>query len=432
MQGRKYEFVIVGSGAGGATLAKQLARKGKQVLVVERGKYEEKIGTIRGNRRYYDMDKLTRTSFAKSREGVILLRTFMAGGSTVVSCGNGVRCLEEELSHLGINLEKEFDEAEGEMQISPIPEAVLSVGSKRIMWASAELGYKMELMPKFIDSMTCRMCGDCAWGCIAGAKWTALDYLKEASQAGAEVLYNTRIEQVIFQNGKAKGLMGVGPNGRVEVMADIVILAAGGLGTPVILQKSGVKDAGSGLFVDLYVETYGVTKGLNQLNEPRMPLVDLEFHNSRGFILSPDVATVSSKSANFSNMGVRGLTLPGHRVIGIMTKITDEPVGQVYGNGKVSKPVTKRDRTRLQEGIAISKEILVKAGADSKSFVVTKVGGAHPGGTAAIGKVVDKYLQTKIDKLFVCDASVFPAAPGLPPILTIVAMAKRLAKTLAA
>jgi len=432
MQGRKYEFVIVGSGAGGATLAKQLARKGKQVLVVERGKYEEKIGTIRGNRRYYDMDKLTRTSFAKSREGVILLRTFMAGGSTVVSCGNGVRCLEEELSHLGINLEKEFDEAEGEMQISPIPEAVLSVGSKRIMWASAELGYKMELMPKFIDSMTCRMCGDCAWGCIAGAKWTALDYLKEASQAGAEVLYNTRIEQVIFQNGKAKGLMGVGPNGRVEVMADIVILAAGGLGTPVILQKSGIKDAGSGLFVDLYVETYGVTKGLNQLNEPRMPLVDLEFHNSRGFILSPDVATVSSKSANFSNMGVRGLTLPGHRVIGIMTKITDEPVGQVYGNGKVSKPVTKRDRTRLQEGIAISKEILVKAGADSKSFVVTKVGGAHPGGTAAIGKVVDKYLQTKIDKLFVCDASVFPAAPGLPPILTIVAMAKRLAKTLAA
>jgi len=432
MQGRKYEFVIVGSGAGGATLAKQLARKGKQVLVVERGKYEEKIGTIRGNRRYYDMDKLTRTSFAKSREGVILLRTFMAGGSTVVSCGNGVRCLEEELSHLGINLEKEFDEAEGEMQISPIPEAVLSVGSKRIMWASAELGYKMELMPKFIDSMTCRMCGDCAWGCIAGAKWTALDYLKEASQAGAEVLYNTRIEQVIFQNGKAKGLMGVGPNGRVEVMADIVILAAGGLGTPVILQKSGIKDAGSGLFVDLYVETYGVTKGLNQLNEPRMPLVDLEFHNSRGFILSPDVATVSSKSANFSNMGVRGLTLPGHRVIGIMTKITDEPVGQVYGNGKVSKPVTKRDRTRLQEGIAISKEILVKAGADSKSFVVTKVGGAHPGGTAAIGKVVDKYLQTKIDKLFVCDASVFPSAPGLPPILTIVAMAKRLAKTLAA
>lgn len=431
MQGKKYEFAIVGSGAGGATLARQLAKKGKQVLVVERGRYEEKIGTTRDCIRYYDGNRLT-MSFARSQEGVILYRTFMAGGSTVVSCGNGVRCLEEELLHLGINLEKEFDEAEREMQISPIPDVVLSEGSKRIMWASGELGYKMELMPKFIDPVTCRKCGDCARGCIEGAKWTALDYLKEASQAGAEVLYNTRIEQVIFQNGKAKGLIGVGPNGRVELMADVVILAAGGLGTPVILQKSGVKDAGSGLFVDLFVETYGVTKGLNQLNEPRMPLVDVEFHKSKGFILSPDVATVSSKLSNFANIGVRGLTLPGQRVIGIMTKITDEPVGHVYANGKVSKPVTKRDRARLQEGIAISKEILVKAGADSKSFVVTKVGGGHPGGTAAIGKVVDKDLQTKIDKLFVCDASVFPTAPGLPPILTIVALAKHLAKTLAA
>jgi choline dehydrogenase-like flavoprotein len=59
------------------------------------------------------------------------------------------------------------------------------------------------------------------------------------------------------------------------------------------------------------------------------------------------------------------------------------------------------------------------------------VQGAHPGGTASIGKVVDKDLQTKVDNLFVCDASVFPTSPGLPPILTIVALAKRLAKTLA-
>ncbi|MBM3157915.1 MAG: hypothetical protein FJ004_11620, partial [Chloroflexi bacterium] len=393
--------------------------------------YEEKIGTVRGCNRYYDGNRLT-MAFARSKEGVLLYRTIMAGGSTVVSCGNGVRCLEEELSHLGINLEKEFDEAEREMQISPIPEAVLSEGSKRIMWASGELGYKMELMPKFIDPVICRKCGNCALGCIDSAKWTALDYLKDASQAGAEILYDTRIEQVVFQNGKAKGLVGVGPNGRIELMADVVILSAGGLGTPVILQKSGVKDAGSGLFVDLFVNTYGVTQGLNQLNEPRMPLVDVEFHKSRGFILSPDVATVTSKSSNFSNIGVRGLTLPGQRVIGIMTKITDEPVGQVYPNGKVSKPVTKRDRARLQEGVSISKEILVKSGADSKSFILTRVGGAHAGGTAAIGKVVDKDLQTKIDNLFVCDSSVFPTTPGLPPILTIVALAKHLAKTLSA
>ncbi|MBM3156789.1 MAG: FAD-dependent oxidoreductase, partial [Chloroflexi bacterium] len=59
MQGKKHEFVVVGSGAGGATLARQLAKKGKQVLVVERGRYEEKIGTVRDCIRYYDGNRLT-------------------------------------------------------------------------------------------------------------------------------------------------------------------------------------------------------------------------------------------------------------------------------------------------------------------------------------------------------------------------------------
>jgi len=45
--------------------------------------------------------------------------------------------------------------------------------------------------------------------------------------------------------------------------------------------------------------------------------------------------------------------------------------------------------------------------------------------------VVDKDLQTEINNLFICDASVLPTSSGLPPILTIVALAKRLAKTLA-
>ena len=67
----------------------------------------------------------------------------------------------------------------------------------------------------------------------------------------------------------------------------------------------------------------------------------------------------------------------------------------------------------------------------SKSILVSKPQGAHHGGTAAIGKIVDSNLATKVERLFVCDASVLPVAPGLPPILTIVALAKRLAKKLA-
>ena len=60
----------------------------------------------------------------------------------------------------------------------------------------------------------------------------------------------------------------------------------------------------------------------------------------------------------------------------------------------------------------------------------SKLQGAHPGGTAAIGEVVNKDLETSIRNLYVCDGSVLPVSPGLPPILTIVALAKRLAKNL--
>jgi len=92
--------------------------------------------------------------------------------------------------------------------------------------------------------------------------------------------------------------------------------------------------------------------------------------------------------------------------------------------------VTIQDCERLREGSSIAEEILMKAGADSSSILMSKPQGAHPGGTAAIGRVVDENLETRVKNLFVCDASVFPVTPGLPPILTIVALAKRLAKTL--
>ncbi|WP_295609101.1 GMC oxidoreductase, partial [uncultured Methanobrevibacter sp.] len=71
--------------------------------------------------------------------------------------------------------------------------------------------------------------------------------------------------------------------------------------------------------------------------------------------------------------------------------------------------------------------ILEKAGVDPKTIGSTVYRGAHPGGTAPIGKVVDSNLETEMSNLYVCDASVLPISPGKPPILTILALSKRLA-----
>jgi len=159
-----------------------------------------------------------------------------------------------------------------------------------------------------------------------------------------------------------------------------------------------------------------------------MALIDNEFHEKKGFILSTYIN--ASPMVRFIELGPKGLALPSNRLIGMMNKTADEANGHVYSNGTISKPITDKDWQRLKEGSAISKEILLKAGAKPNSILFSKVQGAHPGGTAAIGKIVDKDLQTEIENLYVCDASVLPRSPGMPPILTICALAKKLNKRL--
>ena len=182
--------------------------------------------------------------------------------------------------------------------------------------------------------------------------------------------------------------------------------------------------------MDLFVNTYGVTSGLNLTHEPQMALVDTEFHEDEGFLLSPFVNV--PKPVRAIEVGPEELAQSSKRLLGVMAKTADDRVGRVFPDGSVSKPVTEADWKRLRRGFDLSREILIRAGADPKTIHMSKVQGAHPGGTAAIGTVVDRDLQTEVDGLFVCDASVLPATPGFPPMLTIGALAKRLAEALSA
>jgi choline dehydrogenase-like flavoprotein len=426
MDNRKYDYVIVGSGAGGATLAKQLSADGKSVAVLEKGIKEDKLGTFLDSCRYYDLNKIKMP--LKSQEGVVLWRSFMAGGPTVVCCGNGTRCLEKELSEFGINIEEEFTEIEDEIKITPYDTRRLSSGTKKILEASTELGYTMEAMPKFIDPKKCKRCGNCQLGCRYDAKWTAVEYLEEAERNDAKIFYNHEVDKVIIENGTAKGVLLKGRGSPSAVYADAVILAAGGFGTPIIMQRSGLSKAGSKLFMDMFINTYGIAKGLDQTREPTMALVDHEFHESEGFILSPFIN--QPRLIRFIELGMKGMFMPTAGMLGIMTKTADDSIGKIYPDGSFSKTITTDDKGRLEKGSSKAKEILLKAGVDGRSIMYSKVCGAHPGGTAAIGEIVDSDLQTEVNNLFACDGSVLPTAPGLPPILTIVALAKRLAKTL--
>jgi choline dehydrogenase-like flavoprotein len=422
------EVIIIGSGAGGATLAHDLSKGGKRVLVLERGKREQ-IGTFWDAARFYDLTSKALAIPRHSIEGVVVWRAFMAGGTTVVAMGNIARCLEKELAAKGIDLQEELAAAEGEIGLAPNPEPLLSKGSKALRAAAAELGYTFRPTPKFIDVAKCCRCAKCCFGCPEDAKWSALRYLEPAVSAGVEVRYQTTVTRILSDGGAAHGVLARGPRGTEEIHADVVVVAAGALATPAILRSSGIDEAGRALFVDPMTHVYGATEKLNLQHEPNMAIIDLDFEAKKGFLLSSYIGPHAG--VRYMEAGFGGLFLRNNRSLGIMTKIADESVGEVFPDGRFSKTITPRDRGRLDEGISIAKQILLKTGIAPSSMRTTKVVSAHPGGSAAVGEVVGTDLQTKIRNLYVCDASVLPVAPGLPPILTIVALAKRLAKQLA-
>lgn len=414
MDMQKYEVVVVGSGAGGATVARDLSRAGRSVLIVEAGP---------------DTFPLP-LSIATSKEGIDMYEAFGAGGATVLCNGNGIRALEQDLAGLGIDLDREYCELEAELPIAPIAESLLSEhGSLKLLEILSTSGIPMKRMPKFIDHTKCLGCGMCSSGCPNGAKWSAREFLSDALSHGAKIVYNTTVEKVLIENNRAVGVQVSSSAGRGRVNAHVVILAAGGLKTPVILQQSGFEKAGRRLCIDLCELWLGVTPEIDISAEPPMQLVYTDLAQSHRISLSTAYSKNKERFKYYCG-DKAGLFLNAHWM-GILVKIGDEAVGRVFADGTVSKGVTSEDRKKFDQGGILAREILQKAGAADESIIrLDKIYGGHNGATAAIGEVVNTDLQTEVSNLFVCDGSVLPFAPGLPPVLTIMALARRLARQL--
>lgn len=422
----KADIVIVGSGCAGAAIAKELAQKGKNVILIERGFFYPRVGTHRDGLKFYD-----RCGLNTSKEGIIIYRTLMVGGTTVASCGNGVITLEKELRALGVDLREEFQEVLSELAVGPLAPRLVGKGTQLIVEAARKVGVHMEPMPKYIDSRKCISCGLCVLGCRTGAKWTSNTHIKEMQRYGGRIITGIEILSVVTHHGRAIGLVGKMQNQRVRINADTVVLSAGGLGSPRILRKSGIIQAGNRFFVDLFHVTYGI---LNQRNvqlcrEPTMSVVSTQFRDD-GFILSPyvDVPLIYRwllpKRRQINAHSIKD-------VLGIMTKIKDDSTGYLPDTGLFSKFPSSNDVVKLRKGADLAEKIFMQLGIKKRNIFTTRVRGAHPGGTAGIGYVVDRNLRTPVQNLYVCDASVLPESPGAPPVITILALAKRLSKTIA-
>ena len=426
---READVIVVGSGAAGATAARELARAGRDVLLLERGGYQRSLlGTQIGAARIAD-----RIGLRFSKEGLQCVRGLTTGGTTLMTCGTykaPPAYLQEEY---GIDLTAETAVTVRELGVNKLPDRLLEGSSLTLMEAANQLGYHWSRLDKFIDPNRCKArCSSCMLGCPHGAKWTARRFVADARHAGASLVQHVNVLRVDHAGGRVQGVVARVRHRKVTFRAPLVILAAGGMGTAPILQRSGIPQAGKGIFIDPLVVVYGAgpSASLGTANNPPMSVGTWEFHDSEGFMLAPlidpwllypaQVGLVSPAKA----LGV----LRYRRTMGIMVKIRDDMAGELFGDGSFSKPLTDADRVKLDRGASISEEVLSKAGC--KSLSRTAIRGAHPGGACAIGQVVDTDLQTEIPGLYVSDASVFPRALGAPVVASLVALNKRLVRHL--
>jgi len=424
------DVVVVGSGPGGATVARRLAAAGRRVIVLEKGRDDRWIGSYVGALRYIDRGGLLFTE-----EGLNMVRAITTGGCTIVYCGTATEPPPWLKERYGIDLGAYARETIDELHLEPLPDEACGAPALRLLAAANELGYHWTKLRKFIDPAKCKLtCGGvCMLGCRHGAKWTARDYLADAVRDGAQLVTRADVRRVLHSDGVATGVSVTTPGGMLEVHASTVIVAAGGLGTPIILQRSGIDEAGVGMFVDPLVMVAGVGKERGTWYGPPMSVGTYEFVDE-GVLLSN---LIDPWAMHVIMTGIASplrlpQTLRFASAFGIMVKIGDERRGVISVDGRISKPLSERDRRRLNRGIAVAEEILQRAGCDPRSLMVGPVRGAHPGGTARIGDVVDHDLQTRIRNLYVCDASAIPEALDLPVVLTVIALGKRLADHLLA
>jgi choline dehydrogenase-like flavoprotein len=429
------EVIVVGSGPGGATVARELSGKGKDVLILERG-YDQRhrfyYGTYLGALLYSD-----RMSLLYTEEGLNIIAPIMVGGATGMYCGCAAEPPDWLKGKYGVDIDAEVNEAADELNIRPLPQNLRGAASTRIARAGQALGYDWFAQPKFMTpdrskqhgkNFACR--ANCMLGCRCGAKWNAAEWVDEAGAAGARIREGARVKKIRIANGRVAALEGRIRGASFIAQADTVVLSAGGIGTPRILQNSGLDGAGVGMTMDTTVMIYGASPEKGTGKEP--PMTWSWENPAAGYMLSTltDPWLMYPLAALRKGIGPTLRWLQWNKLLGVMIKLKDDISGGIYPDGKIRKPLTPSDSERLNDAFEVCRRILIEAGAKKSSIFMRPLIGTHPSATVRIGDLVDTNLKTEVEGLYVCDASVFPEALDRPTVLTIIGLGKRLSKYL--
>jgi len=432
-----YEYIVIGTGPGGAPVALELARAGKKVLILEKGAYHKRLLNFPFGARLSERCFI----FNRSKEGVVMERGITVGGSSMIYQGNVFEPSDKLINSMGIDFRSEAADIKKEIGVKTLPEKFYQNGKNssflKMREAAEKLGTPFEAQEKFVDTDKCEYgCDWCMLGCHKDAKWTTRRYIDEAVEKyGATLRASTGVKKFIFNTARTK-IEGVELDNGSIIKAENVILSAGGIGSPGVLLRSGVKYVGKRFFMDPMTILYGISKDKNggQWNEQTFSHAIESYADSDGFMIG--------NSGAWGTYCVMNAVRPGimlqnwykapvvKRGMGLFVKLAEDDIGEIYPNERTSKVMSSSDIIRMQRGVDVAKEIMLKGGARESSLSELKWAGGHPGGTIEMGKYTDREFRTEFQNLYVCDASVFPVSPGAPPSLSIMAMSRLLSKFL--
>jgi choline dehydrogenase-like flavoprotein len=418
-----YDAIVVGSGPGGAAVARELARRGQRVLILEQGSAAPLKGTLS---QMASIGAVPGTAAFIHGDGSLLVQGVTAGGSTAINFATAAAPPMAMFAARGIDLAPALQELRAELPMAPLPDKLIGPMAARIMSAASSINLDWKKLDKMIRSQKCRTgCWRCVYGCPFGAKWTARDFLDEAISHGACLIDSAQVATVIVEDGRAKGVRYNRNGTDHSVMAKNIILAGGGIGTPRLLHRSGLHAKHSQFFSDPVVAVMGFVDDIDGGAE--VPMAAGMQMETEGISFA-DMTLPKPMYQAFAAQAGRIDRLFAHAgTLSLMVKIRDDIGGQI-GPHWVNKSLSAHDRAKLKTGVGIARDILKAAGARKifKSWHFA----AHPGGSVRIGEGVDSNLQTSTANLFACDASVIPESWGLPPTLTLLCLGKRLGENL--
>ncbi|HJL01356.1 MAG TPA: GMC family oxidoreductase [Polyangiaceae bacterium LLY-WYZ-15_(1-7)] len=480
------DVVVVGSGAGGATVATELAQSGWRVVVLEEGARVDATdhGRMRPSeslRHVWRDGGFTATIPVGDSPVINVTMGKVVGGSSMVTGGVCFRTpdavLDEWAREHGLpeyapaKMAPYFDHVEQHLRVETVTPDRWSRSTHLFDEGAAKSGFRLKSLRRNTEG--CQGCGQCNFGCPEKAKMSVdLSYLPRAVAKGAEVWSHCRVEKVRMRGGRAVGVEGrllSGPNGRpgakLIVHAKKVVLACSAWYTPLLLRRSGVRHRALGKRMTLH-------PGFRMLAR-----FDEEVEGWKGAMQSAFSDAFEEEGLTlvslFIPVSVIGATMPGigpahvrnarrMRHIAMFGGMIHDEGGGVVMRGPGREPfvryrMAKRDRARIPRIVRRLGETFLAAGArevyppvlgleaglDADAFRRFDFEGLaarrfecssqHPLGTARIGgderqSVCDADGRVwGVDGLHVADGSVLPTSLGVNPQESIMAVATRIA-----